>query len=1100
CEINNCSVLNANTNSNQNSANSLTHNDNAYCTNGYSYKQSSSTISGPFIANCPSHNDAGSLIYNNKTATCTINSCFANLTHGTKILIQTGNSKLTVFNNLSCNRGYNKPTAPSDETLLCLDHLATNKTIANCQAKTCTVSMLNATNNIVINTENNIATSQFTCNTGYQNPAFSAINFPNCNTNPTSDKPCYNSIANYYLMNCPADNTTFVIGSCSPKTCTISGAVNNAGGSTVVHGTQIYCGSGYQPQYNAGSTSLVANCNVNPGSITGGSCVANSNCNISSGIGYVGIANASGSGIISCIAGYSGSASYICNADGNAVINNTCSPTFCSATIANGTLQQPFAIKTGDAISGSCNAGYQNLTWEICNASSSTSCIENQSNYTTLKCLGSEHVVGSCSPKICSVKIANGTGIINNTTSGSLCSTLINNASLVCNAGYTKTANCTNDKVVCSASSVDIGSCVANNCTVGLRNGNNTTSSTGNACSTIFANLSCNSGYHKPASNNCTNDLLICNDNNIIGDCQINICQVSNNSAYSNLPSIVNNGSGNFSAPTTCATGYSGTPAYNCNNPNNANISATLSGCNPNSCSAVLKNSDNTSNIRSTNINTGTIDFNTIFDGLTCLANQTKIKVANYPASNFVCDPAGSEHKLGNCYNNCLVPSGIIASQTAYQNNSASQLSLAHDSTSHANIVCSSNYNGTANYTCQNGTLVLSGCNPNICNASLYNATGDAIAIANVTAGANSIVSQQIITNNTADQLLSAYNSLNCGSGYIKSSATYTAPTLPNLWQCASPNATYKFATCQPKICTVLNVSNIENSSVGTNLTHKTQVYCINGYSPVYISGSSNLIADCSDVVGKIIGGSCVLNQCKVSITSGTNTVTSTKLYNHNTLINDILADTATGSVSCSPGYSKPSIAGNLNCNINNATIQLSANCIANDCTYSGYGYVNLSITASGSLSCTTDSNSDFNSGNFNYVCNPNNQVAITNPCNCKINSASNGGSIIGYGAYKFSSSIATSTLTNNSIATTTTTLACSTGYNTDTIKYLCNANGLKLFGCTPPLPSTGINSLTMWLEAKDNLTSSFGVKLINDNSNISKWQDLNQRGENQFV
>ncbi|NBR95879.1 MAG: hypothetical protein EBT55_06210, partial [Proteobacteria bacterium] len=136
----------------------------------------------------------------------------------------------------------------------------------------------------------------------------------------------------------------------------------------------------------------------------------------------------------------------------------------------------------------------------------------------------------------------------------------------------------------------------------------------------------------------------------------------------------------------------------------------------------------------------------------------------------------------------------------------------------------------------------------------------------------------------------------------------------------------------------------------------------------------------------------------------------------------------------------------------------------------------------------------------FNYVCNPNNQVAITNPCNCNINSASNGGSIIGYGAYKFSSSIATSTLTNTATATATTTLACSTGYNTGTIQYICNANGLKLFGCTPPLPSAGITSLTMWLEAKDNLTPSFGLKSIADNSNISKWQDLNQRGENQFV
>ncbi len=308
----------------------------------------------------------------------------------------------------------------------------------------------------------------------------------------------------------------------------------------------------------------------------------------------------------------------------------------------------------------------------------------------------------------------------------------ISGETATCNTGYSSSSAPINP--TCNNSSWD-ASCTANTCTASLTSSTNifgagaSTSkanaiTTGQILPTTISGLSCGTGYSLSSTGSgnalCTNS----STNITVGRCEINTCTapIIIPTGYT-LPSVftyeyyTGTTAKTITGGASCTAGYKGTPAYKCLADRvGSTIQATLSGCDTNACTAVLKNHDNTSDISSTNVSTGLVDFNNIFDNLSCNSNQTKVKFSTtYPSDSFVCNPEGTAHKLGNCYDKCAVNSGVMTN-TAYKNQNSSKIYLDHNSTSNADIICNTGYSGTASYVCNNGTLSgLQGCAVNTC-------------------------------------------------------------------------------------------------------------------------------------------------------------------------------------------------------------------------------------------------------------------------------------------------------------------------------------------------------------------------------------------------
>ncbi len=451
----------------------------------------------------------------------------------------------------------------------------------------------------------------------------------------------------------------------------------------------------------------------------------------------------------SCDTGYSGTPAYECLA--NSVGSSTqatlrgCNLNTCKVPATAGYKSLPEYVDyntTPQPITGaSCDTGYSGTPTYICSANSVGS--------TTARQLE----LGGCAINICTAPSIIPAGYVlpsafTYSYTGSAISRAISGVS--CATGYrgsvataTYTCNKTNSDPT-SATIQSFSGCTINTCTAPTAPSGYTFpavssftySYTGSTPERI-SGASCAAGYSGTAIANYTCNNISTDNSQIpavvsssnIGGCARNACTAPSviPTGYV-LPSVFTY-SHTGSTPeqitgVSCAAGYSGNAAatYTCNNTSGSSTTATISssrGCAANSCTAVLKNYDNTLNIRSANVSTGSVNFNNIFDNLLCNSYyQTKVKVDTYPPYSFVCNPAGTVYKLGNCYDKCAVGSGVIMTNTAYKNRNSSTIYLDHNSTSNNDIICNTGYSGTASYVCNNGTLSgLQGCAINTCTA-----------------------------------------------------------------------------------------------------------------------------------------------------------------------------------------------------------------------------------------------------------------------------------------------------------------------------------------------------------------------------------------------
>ncbi|NBR95545.1 MAG: hypothetical protein EBT55_04495, partial [Proteobacteria bacterium] len=742
CLINSCTITNI-------ASNPATHGATVTCANGYN-----ASSGGALIANCPTHNDAGSLAGN---ITCQENNCTAKLTNGSSNTnIKTNDSYVEIFKNLTCNKGYGKPLNSSLVGFAVCNSASEEKILGDCSPKTCAIALANGStfsandNGDALQTDSDYVSNfaKLTCNNGYQTPV---SNLANCNSASANDACLDNG-----KLNCANGNQTFIVGSCSALTCQIPNIVNTASSqyiapyTTLNHNSTVYCTNGYNPT----SASLKASClGDGSGVLNGGNCIKN-RCYVSltNGISASASTYETGDSLnnlikfseIFCNSGYYKPSSLSGNLNCSTYLGNvnigSCLPNSCSASLTNGNNNITENHNT------SCDTILANLTCPAGYNKSTTA------NCATLNCptANSNIEIGSCTANTCNVSAGVGYDGINNITGSGV---------IDCNPGYTGNITYSCDSSAVSEATIT-GSCAPISCTVSVIDADvlNIALQTDNSVSSANSKTySCKAGYSGSVqasclagvisySGGCSNVVCTASASLVNGEItnpsnssayRLNNGQYTANLNYTNSPiSVANN-----NIICNNQSGYGGTPAYTCS----SDSTLVLSGCSLNKCQI---NSTAGYDIASTIY----LDHNTSSSAINCATGYYK----NQNNNTYTCQNNNLNGNVLNITpNHCNINICQINPISGY--NIDSPIVLNYNQTSSA-ISCASGYSGTATpYTCNNTTIdgstnniAPTHCLINTCKVSLQNGS--------------------TTTNSYSHQtpLATILNDLSCNSGYTK--------------------------------------------------------------------------------------------------------------------------------------------------------------------------------------------------------------------------------------------------------------------------------------------------------------------------------------------
>ncbi len=366
-----------------------------------------------------------------------------------------------------------------------------------------------------------------------------------------------------------------------------------------------------------------------------------------------------------------------------------------------------------------CNTGYSGTITVNCTRYGSTATIN-----------------GNCTANTCTASLSGsfGTGAVTSTsitTATSLASTNTTLAnSLLCGTGYSKTwtgsgtAICTNP-----TTNITVGSCAINTCTVPATTGYSNLPANVNytATSQPITGASCATGYTGTPVYTCFSGSVGSSTQATLSGCTANTCTASLSGSFGAgaTTSKINSITTGQILPTTisglsCGTGYSltttGSGTALCTNSGTTNI--TVGSCAINTCIApsVIPAGYTLPSVFTYNYTGSTPQA----IGLSCAAGYSGTATATYTCNN----TSGSSttatiSSSSDCNSNCnvvLKSDGSITNWGSYKVYSGTSLSLIHNTTSSsaAGVYCNTGYAGAPQYTCNNGTLALSGCYPNV--------------------------------------------------------------------------------------------------------------------------------------------------------------------------------------------------------------------------------------------------------------------------------------------------------------------------------------------------------------------------------------------------
>ena len=618
----------------------------------------------------------------------------------------------------------------------------------SCNANKCTLTALNSGNNYSKTTGENLP--NFICNSGYQN--FTAIT-----CNPASPSlPC---IDGNNKIRCNSSGSPASIGACSPKICAITNIASTANQDSqnfVRHADTVYCIKGY----NSAGSSLIADCENNPGYLTGGLCSPNS-CNVSALNATANIVTNTGTDLSSisftcpannyyapmsladqCVSGqnciYTDSSikKIKCiNSIYSPIQIGSCNLNICNSVVADfggGTATIQGSFKHSDIITN-CNPGYSGSLTIACSSNGGTATISG----------------GSCSSKTCTIA---GVAGIDSAISRT------HNSVVYCLASHSKSGNMFAD---CSSAAGTIsggGSCTIKTCTApsaptgyalpaGFTYSYTITPATitGASCASGYSgtpqytcdsnrtiNLSgcnancpalsnanvnssshngtatCNAGYFSS-----TGGVITCNNGSWNGSCTINTCTAPSAPTGYALPAGFTYSYTTTSttiAGASCASGYSGTPQYTCNASSvGSSTPATLSGCAINTCTVPA--ATGYSNLPAT-VNYATTQ--TTITGASCASGYSG-------TPQYTCNASSVGSSTPATLSGCAINTCTVPATTGYGNLPAT-VNYTTTQTTIAGASCATGYSGTPQYTC-NATsagsstpATLSGCTINTCN------------------------------------------------------------------------------------------------------------------------------------------------------------------------------------------------------------------------------------------------------------------------------------------------------------------------------------------------------------------------------------------------